>query len=857
MGTANAKVNRDGEDSAGAAADRLREWYEHAESADFVFLRIPGGSKATHATGWTGYAVAVRGKVVTATAAMKLLGAGHNVGVGIEKAGTEADGSPAGGRGIILDADDDDAIAAVDARLKAAGVVTLSANTPRGVAWYFTLPDGVTLPKLNESMVSGLGLLGTRPAGHYQVGPGSQVGPGAYGQNKTPPDESGGPWFYTVRDVEPVAELPTSLGDAIVQARAKAEGESLPLQAAPAKAKAAAAGPSPKGGQSGDESPRTGGEGKAGGGPEPRRRSGRRALGCRSVDLGIATLRHLVQAEGRGRNDSLYRVACSLVWHRALKTDNRAEVEARLIPVQAELRSGESRPVHVEVPEQVGKALAFIARQGGPGADDPGKDEPVPPPPDDLAGDVERWKEWKDEAAEWKPKNPRAMREAAPELLRQFRGRVHPDRGTDAGVFAELDAIAAAFDDGGDESARQVIVESMPEPVRAVAVPAVEGDAPAALLRLRDRDGSALSVGTVGVLSGAGGLGKSALTAGLALELASRPAGEAGKLPGGVFDAPIGGGPVVLVQWEDEPTVTRDRIRAAAKALSLSGAEGNVYLVGMREPIFGRPAGAVGNTPPEYLPAWGELWGEVKRIGPRLVVLDPAMAAFADNPNDVGAVRAFVTRAVGQAAREHECAVLVVAHSTKAGRKDEADWFDPGHIAGSAAWTDGVRSVMTLRRDDEGGVCLVVVKANYGPARLAMNLEAVRGMVRDKDGHERESGPIVAFRAGRLAGWSDPPGNGEGTGSGGKRGGSKPPLTDEESLTAAVKLASGVQNPKNGKDVSPAWKQAGVELWTEAEKKRVPRKSIEESINRTGGGAAKVLADYGVANPALDDEDLD
>lgn len=85
------------------------------------------------------------------------------------------------------------------------------------------------------------------------------------------------------------------------------------------------------------------------------------------MEIGIAVLRHLVQGEGAGRNDSVYRVACSLIWHGALTEANRGVVEARLVEVQRELRAGERRDVTKEVPEQVRHAFAFIASEGGPG----------------------------------------------------------------------------------------------------------------------------------------------------------------------------------------------------------------------------------------------------------------------------------------------------------------------------------------------------------------------------------------------------------------------------------------------------------------------------------------------------------
>ena len=742
--------------------ERDRQWYEHAQAAGFVILLLSRPfAKGDPPKGWTARGSKVWGKYPADFAAFAVglrnvpsrdRGTGEplpprNLAIGTER----------GGRGIIVDADDDTAVAAVTALLDDAGVVTLSETTPRGVAWLFTLPEGVDLPKLNETMVGGLGLLGTRPAGHYQVGPGSVVGVEAYGPNKPPPDESGGPWEYRCRDVAPVAVMPAKLVEAIRGARAQSRGEAE-FRDALAAARAAMGDP----GRPLIHRP---------GVKRPRR--GRRALDCRTVGIGVEVLRDLVRGEGGGRNDSVYRVACSLVWHGALTAANRGDVEAQLIDVQRELRAGESRDVTREVPEQIDHAFEFIARQGGPGrgsdtGDIPesnsgfaGEHEPVPPAPDDLAGDLATWADWRDSAAKFKPSSPGALKREAPALLRQVMGRFADGEGEadsdDAG--ATLDALAVAFDAGGEAAVRQALeARGLTAKLRgAVAVPDVAGERPAPLLRLAGESGAVLSLGTVGVLSGEGGMGKSAFTASLALSLATQGDGDGGKLAGGMFDAPNGGGPVLMATWEDSAAVTRWRIEAAAKVLQgvNGGAAGRVFLMDLAgAPLYGPRSGGddrpgLYNARPEPLQGWRDLWREVKRIGPRLVVIDPVLASFVGNSNEAAPVREFLSALAVEAAR-HDTAVLLVAHSTKAARKGdkggEPDPFDPGHVGGSAAWTDGVRSAMVLGWDDARGPGerrLAVAKSNYGPARRLLPLEPVK--VGGDDA--ANAGAIVAFKA--------------------------------------------------------------------------------------------------------------
>ena len=103
------------------------------------------------------------------------------------------------------------------------------------------------------------------------------------------------------------------------------------------------------------------------------------------------------------------------------------------------------------------------------------------------------------------------------------------------------------------------------------------------------------------------------------------------------------------------------------------------------------------------------------------------------------------------ALREFGAPVLLVVHSTKAARGGNPDPFDPGMVAGSGAWTDGVRGVLTLSWGEvEGARVLACPKANHGPARLLCGLAPVR---KGGDPHGR----ILAFqRATGGAGWHAP-----------------------------------------------------------------------------------------------------
>ena len=118
---------------------------------------------------------------------------------------------------------------------------------------------------------------------------------------------------------------------------------------------------------------------------------------------------------------------------------------------------------------------------------------------------------------------------------------------------------------------------------------------------------------------------------------------------------------------------------------------------------------------------WAELWRAVHSVGPRLVIIDPLSAAFADvSPSETSPVRAFLRALTREAAPGNGwagCGVLLVAHDTKSARDAIRHGETPGAgvVAGSAAWYDGARGVLSLTRDRDSDTRLLeCVKANYG-----------------------------------------------------------------------------------------------------------------------------------------------
>ena len=127
-------------------------------------------------------------------------------------------------------------------------------------------------------------------------------------------------------------------------------------------------------------------------------------------------------------------------------------------------------------------------------------------------------------------------------------------------------------------------------------------------------------------------------------------------------------------------------------------------------------------------------------IRPALVVIDPALDAYTGDPNNLAAVREFVS-ALGAEAAARSCGVLLVAHSRKAARGKDSDPFDPGQVGGVGAWADAARGVLTLTGQGDNRT-LAIAKANWGRAYVLAQLAPV----------SNDAGALIGFD---TDGWSD------------------------------------------------------------------------------------------------------
>lgn len=282
-----------------------------------------------------------------------------------------------------------------------------------------------------------------------------------------------------------------------------------------------------------------------------------------------------------------------------------------------------------------------------------------------------------------------------------------------------------------------------------VPVPLIEGEFPKATLAAANQGGVLLSPNQICLLSAEGGVGKSALTAHIAL--ATAMVSEEGDdqslhhLQGGIFDG--AGGAVLMATYEDPPPVTRWRMEMLADSLDernggLQAKEAleRVYVLNMSGwTVYGPPERGGYAARPAPMAGWNVLWDAAELVKPKLIILDPVLKAYAGEPNTVSPVREFLGDLAGTALeRSPGSGIILVAHSTKAVRSGRADPFDPGQVAGSGAWADECRGVMTMTWNEETDQrTLAIPKSNWGPSRIMIDLDPVT----------HSSGAVIGFSA--------------------------------------------------------------------------------------------------------------
>ena len=289
-------------------------------------------------------------------------------------------------------------------------------------------------------------------------------------------------------------------------------------------------------------------------------------------------------------------------------------------------------------------------------------------------------------------------------------------------------------------------------PPVARAVSDIDDPRPATILSALKKGGAVLTAGEICVLSGEGGIGKSALAGEIALAVAS----GANEVKG-LFDIGMAyqGKPVLWLTYEEAPGELAARLKERTKPVflnddheAMSTAAERIHVLDMRGgwPLFGPVDGF--SSRPDKLTGWPPMQSALNQLeGLALIVVDPVLAAYVGEQNDAAPVREFLG-ALATLAREHKAGVLALAHSRKSARDRHSTGttdhhYDPGQVSGSTAWHDGVRGVLTFAFDKESNErVLAVAKANMGPAYIKCEAAPIR---------KTDRGWIIGFKG--NGGW--------------------------------------------------------------------------------------------------------
>ena len=111
------------------------------------------------------------------------------------------------------------------------------------------------------------------------------------------------------------------------------------------------------------------------------------------------------------------------------------------------------------------------------------------------------------------------------------------------------------------------------------------------------------------------------------------------------------------------------------------------------------------------LSAWEDLWHETRRVGARVIVVDPAPVAFASNRRTLEPVHECLARLAG-VARRHRCAVLALVRTE--------------HVKNDPAWVDGARTVLAIEWDATVQTrLLTLAKTPDTPMRISIGTDPI------------------------------------------------------------------------------------------------------------------------------------
>ena len=173
--------------------------------------------------------------------------------------------------------------------------------------------------------------------------------------------------------------------------------------------------------------------------------------------------------------------------------------------------------------------------------------------------------------------------------------------------------------------------------------------------------------------------------------------------------------PVLFLTWEDEPEEFGRRLAwiPSGRGEAIEGRLHGLYME-RSGPLWGPRAFGHIDTVATLTATGRFVEDRIRRLRPRLVVIDPVAAAYAGSENDRAAVRRWLSH-LNALAHDTGAAILIVSHPPKA---------SGASYSGSTDWDNGVRAAWTLDpanapgcRLEDGdraqGLALTLSKSNY------------------------------------------------------------------------------------------------------------------------------------------------
>ena len=328
------------------------------------------------------------------------------------------------------------------------------------------------------------------------------------------------------------------------------------------------------------------------------------------------------------------------------------------------------------------------------------------------------------------------------ELEKQIREHLTPDPATEKAADLWADKVLEASQGPDPATARTWLETALAAEGLTVKTDWSDNEKPPARKWLVE---DWLPRGRIGLFTGRGGAGKSRLMLQLAVAVASdaKAKGQTIEdwLPHTSSEPLIGACPaapetVVIASWEDEPEeANRRRYWMAAQTggkIPYARAESigdRLHWLDMRKhgPVWGPDKSVSVLTAAELTRAGTQVREHCEKAGARLLILDPSAAAFAGDENHRALVRQFIASwdAWGQA---NDCAVVVVAHPSKASKAGSASDNPDSGYSGSTDWFSGSRFVWQLGQEPinkkksrsnpapREGYRLTLKKSSYGPS---------------------------------------------------------------------------------------------------------------------------------------------